>query len=217
MRLLAAFLLALALPVAADPAVENARRTIASIETLLKQRPEDPTLWFYLSRFQSEAGDFKASVAALEKVAALGEGFLPVREFGFAKVWDDPAFQAVVARLAAKLPRLDFAPTAFELEDRGLLPEGIAHDPATGDFFVGSIAQRRILRRTGAGEVVEILGPRDGLAAEVRLNPPGQRLQAAPFSLSPERRDVAPASSVRHRGTLSNWASNCSAVKNRYS
>lgn len=169
MRFLPALVLALALPALADPAADSARRGIAAVEGLLKQRPEDPTLWFYLSRFQSEAGDTKASVAALEKVAALGEGFLPVREFGFAKVWDDPAFQAVVAKLAARLPRLDYAPTAFELEDRTLLPEGIAHDPGTGDFFVGSVSQRRILRVSPAGAVRELAGAGDGLDSVLGL------------------------------------------------
>ena len=125
---------------------DDARRRIAAVEEALKQRPNDPALHFYLARFQAEAGNARASVAALEKVAELGSGFLPARELGFEKVWDDPAFKAVVKRLAVALPRLDYAPTAIELEDAELIPEGIAYDSHSQSFFIGSIAKKKIVR-----------------------------------------------------------------------
>src|SRR5436853_7678307 len=147
MRFLAACLLAVLpfLAVAQQPRdVEGAKRTIAAVNELLKQRPTDATLHFWLARAYSELGDVKACVAALEKTIELGDGFLPTRDL-FAAVWDDPGFKAVYGRMEAKLPRLDFAPTAFELEDKTLLPEGIAYDAPSHSFFVGSIAQGRVL------------------------------------------------------------------------
>lgn len=148
----------LAVPVLAQD-VEAAKRTIAAIEELLEQRPTDPTLHFYLSRFKADVGDKPGSVAALEKAGDLGEGFLPTREFGFATIWDHPPFQAARSKLEAKLPRLDYAPTAFQLDDRGLIPEGIAHDPHSRRFYVGSIAQKRILQVEADGTVSEFAGP----------------------------------------------------------
>jgi len=148
----------IAVPAAAQD-VEAAKRTIAAIEELLKQRPDDPTLHFYLSRFKADAGDKPGSVAALEKVGDLGEGFLPTREFGFATIWDHPPFQTARSKLEAKLPRLDYAPTAFQLDDRGLIPEGIAHDPHSRRFYVGSIAQKRIVQVEADGAVSEFAGP----------------------------------------------------------
>jgi hypothetical protein len=145
-RWLAALLLIPFASAFAQQDVENARRSIAAIEETLRERPGDPALHFYLSRFQAEAGNPAASVAALEKVLELGDGFLPARDLGFGKVWGDPKFQAVRARIEAKLPRLDFAPTAIELEERDLLPEGIAYDPRSQSFFIGSIAKRKIVR-----------------------------------------------------------------------
>lgn len=148
----------LAVPAAAQD-VEAAKRTIAAIEELLKQRPGDPTLHFYLSRFKADVGDKPGSVSALEKVGELGEGFLPTREFGFATIWDHPPFQAARSKLEAKLPRLDYAPTAFQLDDRGVIPEGIAHDPHSRRFYVGSIAQKRIVQVEADGTVSEFAGP----------------------------------------------------------
>lgn len=155
-----------------DPAA--ARRTVVAIEGLLQQRPSDPTLWFFMSRFQALAGDRAASIAALEKVESLGEGFLP--EAGsFAPVWRDPAFQAVRSRIEARLPRLDYAPTAFELPDRGLVPEGIAYDAPSRSFFVGSIAQRKVLRIAEDGAVTEFAGEDARLDAVLGLAADGPR------------------------------------------
>lgn len=151
-----AFLL-LSLPVPAQqPDAEAARRTIAAIEDLLKQRPNDANLYFYLSRFKADIGDRAGAVAAMEKVGELGEGYLPTREFGFAAIWDYPPFQAVRAKLEAKLPRLDYAPAALRLEDRTVIPEGIAHDPHSGRFYIGSIAQKRVLELEPDGTMREL-------------------------------------------------------------
>ena len=152
-------LLLVALPAPAQkPDTEAARRGIAAVESLLAQRPDDPALYFYLARFKADAGDKPGCVAALEKVDALGEGFLPTRELGFAAIWDDPPFQAARAKLEAKLPRLDYAPMAFQLDDPTLLPEGIAHDPHSGRFYVGSIAHRKVLVLEPGGAVSELAG-----------------------------------------------------------
>ena len=141
---------------------------IAAVEALLKQRPEDATLHFFLARFQCEAGSIPKSIAALENVEKYGDGFLPIRE-GFDKCFEDAGFQRVRARMEARLPRLDYAPTAFELEDRTLIPEGIAHDAASGAFFVGSIMRGSILR-IGFGSAVSEFAPRaEGLDAILGL------------------------------------------------
>ncbi len=158
-----------ALPVFAQQDVEDAKRTVTAIEEALKGRPDDPTLLFYLSRFQAQAGNKVASIAALEKVLRLGDGFMPSRQNGFEKVWDDPAFQEVAKKIEARLPRLDFHPTAIELSDRELLPEGIAFDPKSLEFFVGSIAQRRILRIEVPGKVSEFAGRDAGLDSVLGL------------------------------------------------
>jgi len=154
MRLLLAALLLAVLPAVAQQDAENARRTIAAVEKLLQQRPADATLWFFLARSHARLGDAPACVAALEKVNELGEGFLPPRG-DFAKVWEDAAFQAVRRKLEARLPTLDYAPTAFEIEDRALMPEGIAYDAPSRSFFIGSV-HRRVLR----------LGPDNAAASE---------------------------------------------------
>jgi len=52
---------------------------------------------------------------------------------------------------------------AFVLAERDLLPESIAFDPHTGNFFVGSMHRRKIVRRTPDGAVTDLAGPQQGL------------------------------------------------------
>jgi SMP-30/Gluconolactonase/LRE-like region len=188
-------LLALSPNTFAQQDAEDARRAIAAIDDALKQRPADPALYFYLARFQAELGDASASAAALEKVDALGDGFLPARHLGFDKVWDDPKFQEVRAHLEARLPRLDYAPTAFELEDRGLIPEGIAHDTPSHSFFVGSIARGKIVRLNADGGVVDFatrLDPVLGIAVDA----PRRKLYAVTTSALTEAGRKEPRNAV---------------------
>jgi tetratricopeptide (TPR) repeat protein len=183
---LLAVLLAAFLPFShAQQDAEGSRRAIASVEQALKQRPNDPALWFFLARFHADLGDARAATAALEKVAEHGDGFLPAPTTGFAKVWDDAEFRKVVARLEAKMPRLDYAPIEFELPDAGLVPEGLAYDTATRNFYVGSIAQRKILRIDAAHTVTEFAGAGADLdqVLGLAIDSPRRRLYAVSTSV----------------------------------
>lgn len=168
MRFLLFALILAVLPAAAQQDLDDARRTITALEKLLQQRPADATLWFFLGRSRARLGDAPGCVAALEKVHELGDGFLPPRS-DFAEVWDDTAFRAMRRKLEAKLPALDYAPTAFEIDDRELMPEGIAYDAPSRSFFIGSV-HRRILR-LGAepGPAIEFAGKGAGLDAVLGL------------------------------------------------
>jgi hypothetical protein len=172
-----------------------ARQGIAAVEALLKQRPTDPTLHFYLARFQAELGNAAAAAAALEKVAELGEGFLPAPHLGFEKVWSDPKFQDVYKRLESKLPRLDYAPTAFELEDKTLIPEGIAYDAPSRSYFVGSIAKGKILR-VAPGNAVSDFANRLDPVLGIAVDSPRRRLYAVVTSALTEAGRKSPRNAV---------------------
>lgn len=119
---------------------------------------QDATQWFFQARAEARRGDVPATVKALEKVLEAGDGFLPPID-GFEKVWEAPAFKEVRARMEAKLPRLDYAPAAFELDDRGLIPEGIAYDAPSRSFFIGSVAARKVVRVAEDGTVTDFTTP----------------------------------------------------------
>ena len=169
-----ALLASLAILFAATPAGAQqdtgaAQRALVSVQELLKQRPQDATLHFYLARLRCQAGDIPGCVAALDEADRDGDGLLPAKADGFEKAWSDPGFQRVRAHMEARLPRLDFAPTAIEIDDRALLPEGIAYDAPSNAFFIGSTAQGRIVH-VGFGNAVSDFAPRqEGLDAILGL------------------------------------------------
>ena len=119
---------------------------IAGIRARLVERPEDPTLWFFLARRQARNGAKADALVSLRRLLEVGEGFLP--DDGFASLAKDPAYRALRERFAARLPRVVGAPISFTLNDPRFLPEGIAYDPVGKDFYVGSIVRRQIVRVT---------------------------------------------------------------------
>ncbi len=148
--------LAIALLPHGSPAQSQPRRSEV-IRERLKTRPGDPTLYYFLAAAEYAEGDRAAGLAALEQLLALGNGFLPLRDM-FETAWDDSAFQEVRGRLEKKLPKVTAAREAFRL-DRGLIPEGIAYDPRSRSYFVGSIAQHKIVRVDSAGAVSDFSKP----------------------------------------------------------
>lgn len=54
------------------------------------------------------------------------------------------------------------ARVAFTLPERDLLTEGLAVDPATGDFFVSSVHRRKIVRRRADGTASDFVGEAGG-------------------------------------------------------
>jgi hypothetical protein len=128
------------------------------LQQRLKDRPNDPTLYYYLAVYQAVDGNRAESIAALEQVLKLGRGFLPSRGIGFDALWDDPGFQDVRSRIEQSLPRVVEAREVFRLGN-DLLPEGIAFDPVTGSTFVGSVAARKIVRVDSTGSVSDLSQP----------------------------------------------------------
>jgi len=170
------------------PAFAQPRRS-ELIRERLKTRPDDPTLYYYLALAEFAEGNRPGGLEALEKVADLGHGFLPVRGMGFDAVWGDSAFQNVRGRLEKKLPRVTSARELFRL-DRQLIPEGIAWDPQSRCYFVGSVAASRIIRIDARGKVSDF-----AVAGELRqvlglaLDAGRRRLHAVSTTLVEGARD----------------------------
>lgn len=148
---------------AAQTEPDPVQHTIAAIKKLIEQRPTDPTLYFYLASFQSQANERDNALASLKKVNELGDGFLPGSHFGFEKLLSDPDFETVRASLEGRLPVVTGAPVAFSIADKTFGPEGIAYDPKSKSFYVGSIAHKKIVRISPSGKLTGFSKPKDGL------------------------------------------------------
>ena len=80
------------------------------------------------------------------------------------------------------------ARVAFTLAEKDLLTEGLAVDPATGDFFVSSVHRRKIVRRRADGAVSDFVGESGGGSWGVlalRVDPARRLLWAATAAVPP--------------------------------
>lgn len=146
-----------------------ARATLERIQALRKERPNDGLLVYYEAAFQSQLGQNKLAFELLRSLKGRKLGLIPVRELGFDAIWNDEEFQAIRKELADEDVKTPDAPVAFRLKDPKLIPEGIAYDPTSKRFFLGSIPQHKIVVTDGKGETRDFSAPRDKLDAVLGL------------------------------------------------
>jgi hypothetical protein len=154
-----------------------ARATLERIQALRQQRPADGVLIFYQALVQLGLGERDSAIDLLQSLKGRKLGLIPYRNSGFDSVWDDPKFQEIRKTLAEEEPETPASPVAFRLKDAKLIPEGIAFDPKTNRFFVGSIAQKKIIVTDEKGESRDFSSSSDKLDGILGLRVDSERGQ----------------------------------------
>ena len=159
----------------AQPAIAPAlAEAIRTAEQRFSQAPDNPALMFDLGSLRARAGDRAGALALLEQAIASKTGMDPAGS-AFDRFKDDPAYQALVARIRRDFPPVSASTLAFTIPEPDLIPEGMAYDPASGRFFVGSIQKQKIVAIARGGAVTDfVASARDGL-----MFPLGLRVDAA--------------------------------------
>ncbi|HKP94090.1 MAG TPA: hypothetical protein VJS88_09360 [Chthoniobacterales bacterium] len=152
-----------------DPAAAAARASLERIQGLRKERPGDGLLVFYEAVTRVALGEHKAALDLLQSLKGRKLGLIPVRDVGFDAIWDNAEFQKIRKELAAEEAETPAAPVAFRLKDPRLVPEGIAYSPAGDCFFIGSVAQHKIVLVDNKGEAREFSKAADKLDAVLGL------------------------------------------------
>ena len=133
-------------------------------------RPDHGGVTYALASACAMAGDTGGAFAMLRRFAALGYTADVMADSDFATLRSLPAFDAIRHSLSRNAEPLMRSQAAFTLPERDLLTEGIAYDPHTGAFFVGSVHHRKILRVDRSGRVREfVTAARDGLWAPLGM------------------------------------------------
>ncbi|NUQ72556.1 MAG: SMP-30/gluconolactonase/LRE family protein [Polyangiaceae bacterium] len=97
------------------------------------------------------------AIAALDRLADLRVYFDIGADSDFNNVNKMPEFQALRARFEALKAPVTKSSVAFTIAQKDLIPEGVAHDPATGSFFVSSVHLRKIVKVGPSGKVVDFV------------------------------------------------------------
>lgn len=121
-------------------------RMEAELREALKLRPAHPTATYNLASALALRGEPKAAVETLEQLADMGLSFDPAADADFGGLKDDRGFASVRRAFARNREPRGRADRAFRLASPEFIPEGIAYDADRGDFYVGSVHERRIQR-----------------------------------------------------------------------
>ncbi len=130
---------------AQDDASTRLKAQLARVQTLRAQRPGDGLLVYYEAMTLANLGEKVQALTALRSLQGRRLGLVPAPASGWDSLWQDADFQAVRASLEAEEPSTAVAPMALRMQDPKLIPEGVAHDARTRRFFVGSVAQHKIV------------------------------------------------------------------------
>lgn len=143
---------------------------LRAMDRALALAPGQPVLMLHLARACALTGDRDGAAAWLVRIAATGAQHDVAADVDLATLADLPAYVAAVEEMARQAEPQGVAEVAFRIAEPDFLPEGIAHDPLTGDFYVGSIWLRKIVRIDAQGNVTDFVpSARDGLWSVVGM------------------------------------------------
>ena len=163
------------------------------LRAALKLRPGHPTATYRLAAAQALQGRKDAALETLDRLVDMGLAFEP---------WKDADFAVLEAGGGLKRARRGFernreprgdAERMFRLRSSTFIPEGIAFDDDFGNFYVGSVHERRIQRITGDEEERDFIAPNPGLWAVFGMAVDRKReLLWVATSAVPEMKDAKP-------------------------
>ena len=180
----------------------NAARRAGDLPAALAQAQRAATAWptqpaYHWGRalLAARMGDTAAALASLRAYAALGLGRDLAGDSAIAALRGAPAFDAVRAIHDRNRSPLARGTVLRQTADSTLWPEGVDHDPRTGDFYLASVRRRTVVRVAPDGSTRELWpGGAPGLGAMlgVRVDPARRRIWATTSGLK-QSEGYAPA------------------------
>lgn len=131
---------------------------------VLKIIPSHPEINYLSARLNSLLGNYKAAFLHLEKSTKLGyTTMLPFNEVhhlndsAFDVIRDKKEFQDILHLLKESEKSVHKAEVAFIINDKDLLPEGIAYDPVEKIFYLGSETKQKIVKVDRYGKSMDFV------------------------------------------------------------
>ena len=139
---------------------------LANEKQALALVPGSPRLIYNVACGEALTGNAAAAVRHLDDLVALKLDLGAETDDDFASIRKTTEWAGFVAKLGELRKPLVRSTTAFMLADPELIATGVAVDPSTGDTFIASVRERKILRRTKSGVVSDfVTEAQDGLMA----------------------------------------------------
>lgn len=146
--------------------VPKYRRLMARAVSLA---PQHPAVLYGLARAEALAGRENAALSLLGRLAAMGFARFDATDTAFTSLAQDPELAPIVERFAANRQPIIASTTAFTVAGPDRIPENVAFDPRANTFFVGSLAERTVVRVKPGGAPEPFAGADDGLLRVVGM------------------------------------------------
>jgi hypothetical protein len=143
---------------------------LADEKRALDLEPNNPRFLYNVACGEALQGNAQEAVRLLNQLLARRLDLGAQTDEDFSKIHGTPEWSGFEARLAILRRPQVRSEVAFRLSDPTLLATGIAVDPRTGDTYIASVRERKILRRTKNGSVSDfITEAQDGFMAGASL------------------------------------------------
>ena len=157
---------------------------LAKYEEIARRRPGDVYVLYNLACARAINGRTADAERTLLEIAALRAVSDLDADTDFDSIRHTDGYRKAAATMKAlRSERITSgAVVAFTIPEKGLVPEGVAHDPVTKSFFVSSIRKRKVLRVDASGKVSIFVAPREGglrTAAGIGIDPKRRSLWVA--------------------------------------
>jgi hypothetical protein len=124
---------------------------LTAIRKLVERVPDHPWLVERHARLAAVAGEEEEAMKALRRLEAM-RATSDMANADLARLRSNPEFKALAERITANGREQGTARPAFSLATPGLVVEGMARDPATGELLFADMHAMRIVRRSAAGQ-----------------------------------------------------------------
>jgi hypothetical protein len=136
---------------------------LKNMKQAVELRPNHPRLMFNLAAAYALTGSGSEALQWLDRMTEMGLVFPAEQDRDFDSIKGSAEFQTIIKKVAHnKLPVINGAP-AFTVHEKGLVPEGLAYDPLTRTFYLGSVYKRKIVSLNQKGEAKDFATEQDGL------------------------------------------------------
>ncbi len=125
---------------------------------LVEAWPDHPRLVYNLACGHALEGNSDAALDLLDRLVAMRVAFEPWDDEDLVSLRGMPRFDGLMDRFAEATAPTFVGEVAFRLDDPEFAPEDVAWDPVSGDLFLSSIRQRKIVRMDGGGRKARFVG-----------------------------------------------------------
>jgi sugar lactone lactonase YvrE len=135
----------------------------------LARAPGEPRTTYNVACGEALTGHAAAAVQVLNQLLASGLDIAADKDPDFSGIVQTPEWNQFKERLEAARQPMVRSTTAFTLPDKGLIATSIAVDERMGDTYIGSVRERKIVKRKKDGTLSDFATEKDGLLAVTYL------------------------------------------------